>query len=294
MDTWIADDTRFVHIKGDGGIETCPWGNPRKVIVERRSHGFVENYGFRRVYPDGVIAEETFQLLEVFGSTNPDDFTPQRARQRAEAYATHWALSIITHDSIRTATEVGGAIDAFRQEVNNPRAREEDLEKCLDAHPWMLERALSCAQYHSQVSIPEELMSRSDQGIRPDKLVVRHDGLVDVLDLKKATVRLVVGRKNRRKASAHVSEAEAQIDTYIRLLEEPNVRDYLANLGIRVLRPRGLLVMGRRPAHLDDWEDVRSRLGVLIYTYDDVLDELDRLLGWLVTMEGRSPHDTQL
>ena len=279
--TGICDDTHYFHLKGQGTTDTTYWGNPRSVILERRWHGFIEDLNLCRMYPDGESVTRSFQFVEMFGATASESFSEQHARNRARAYARLWAAGAITHGRLNSTKKIRTAVEEFRELVRTKGTDESALEALLDTHPWMLERALSCATYHSQVRVPAAALSRSDSDIQPDKLLERHDGYVDVLDMKRADVVLVVGGKNRKRPSFAVTEAEAQIDAYTRFLEEPAVREYLATIGIRVLRPRGVLLIGRRPNLTDDWEDVRQRLSVFVHTYDDILDELDILLDWL-------------
>jgi hypothetical protein len=281
VDTWVCDDTNTWHVLGRGYLHTNHWGNPGTVILDRRSHGFYEEIRFRRTYADGASSERGLQFAEVFGNTDPENFSIERARARATTYASIWAVRSVTRGAARTVHQVIQAINELRQLVVTSGTGEAALESCLDKYPWMLERALSCAKYHSQVTIPDQILSRSDSALRPDKLVERHDGYIDVLDLKRADVPLIAGKENRKVASSALKEAEAQVDTYQRALEEPAVREYLRGRGLRVLRPAGVVVIGRRPQPGDDWEEVKRRLSVAAHTYDDVLDELQTLGGWL-------------
>ena len=288
IDTSICNDTHYRFIRGNGMTITSAWGNPYKVILERRSHMFLQDVTLRRIYPDGQVASRAFQFVEIFGSTDPANFSIEKARHRAQLYASRWAVNAITGGQLGSLGGIREAVQELRDLVDSPGTLEPTLEVFFDENTWMLERVLSYAKYQSQVMIPEEVLSRSEHNIRPDKLLERHDGYSDVFDLKKADVTLVVGKDNRHRQPAELSDAEAQVETYVRFLEEPAVREYLRGVDIRVLRPRGILLIGRRPEDTDAWEDVRKRLQVIAHTYDDVLEELNVLVGWIGGIVERS------
>jgi hypothetical protein len=138
-------------------------------------------------------------------------------------------------------------------------------------------------RYRSQVHIPKKYLSRSDRAVCPDKFLERTDGYWDILDLKKADVRIMIRKPNGTHASAALTEAIAQVSTYVRLAREPAVRAALEVLDIRVLHPAGLLLIGRRPRDDGDaWEDVRAQQGeVKVYTYDDLLEQIEEIISLL-------------
>lgn len=204
VDTWICDDRHFYLVRGNGYIHESTWGNPHKVILERRSHGFLENILLKRVYPDGYAVSRRVDLLELLGSTDPNSFTAAMARARALAYVERLAVANIIRDPEANSPVAIKGIAALRDHVSSLRelvykdgTQESVLEAFLDQNPWMIERGLSYKRYHSQVSIPQEMLSRTDKNIKPDKLLERSDGYCDVLDLKRADVRLLVGKENR-------------------------------------------------------------------------------------------------
>ena len=278
----ICDDSHYQSIRGHGHRHESSWGNPHSVIVERSFHQFIHSLEFVRKYPDGTETSSHVQFAEVFGSTSPADFTPESAERRARLYATQWSVQAITGTQVSSVDHLQRIVSDFRALVERYGISESEIEDFIDAHPWVVERALGYRKFRSQVVVPADLLSRSSHGIKPDKILERHDGFSDVLDLKRADVPLLVRKLNRSHASARLTEAEAQVESYVRFVEEPDVREHLHRIGISVLRPRGLLLIGRRPqASREDWEDVRRRLSVLVRTYDDVLDELDAIVAWI-------------
>lgn len=280
----VCSDTNYIYLRGNGGSNDSWLGNPLFVVTEKRLQYFLETIRLVRHYRDGTTVGRFVDFAEIFGDCSESNFTEGKARERAKTYANQWALNKITGGKISSIVGLRAAVDRLRHLVEStPSVPEPEIEEVLNDHPWLIERGLGYKSFKSQIEIPEDCLSRSDKGIKPDKFLERHDGFCDILDLKRADARLLIVKDNRNHRSANLTEAESQVQTYLDYAKEPKVREFLAAKGIRVLYPRGLLIMGRRKAepNADQWEEVRSRLNVDLYTYDDLIAELDLIILWI-------------
>ena len=279
----ICDDERYVYIHGNGKyVQHCELGNPDFLILEKRYHSFWDNIGALRSYGDGTSTKYHFGFVEFFGDISESNFTVQKAKSRAHIYAEKWITRKISGNKVDSVKELRDALDDFKNLILRADVDEPDIERFLDKSPWILERGFGYKRYHSQVTVDETHLSRSEQDIRPDKFLERNDGYCDILDLKRPDAILLVRKTNRTHASAKLTEAEAQVDNYVTFVNEPKVRDELHNRGIKVLSPKGLVLIGRTPSDdLENWEYVRNRLSVSAYTYDDLINELETIISWI-------------
>lgn len=280
---FICDDEHFVRMVGDGSyVDRSELGNLTFIIFENRFHSFWENMGILRGYGDGTSTKKHFHFVEIFGDITEANFTKEKAIKRARIYAEKWITNKLSDGKIDQVSKLRNLIEEFKKLVSTEGISEHEIERFIDNNPWFIERSLGYKRYHSQVTIEENLLSRSDQDIRPDKFLERNDGYCDVLDLKRADAPVIISKPNRAHASAKLTEAEAQVDVYVNFVKEPKVRDELRKRGIKVLSPNGLVIMGRTTdKDIDSWEDVKKRLSVKVFTYDDVINELETIISWI-------------
>lgn len=288
----ICDDEHYVHIVGDGSfVLRSELGNPDFVIFEKRYHAFWENIGVFRGYGDGIFTKKHFKFVELFGDISESNFTKEKAKSRARLYAAKWVTNKISDGKIDSVTKLRSAIEEFKNLIIRADINEAEIERFIDQSPWVLERGFGYKRYHSQVTIEEKHLSRSEQDIRPDKFLERNDGYCDILDLKRPDSPILVKKTNRAHASAKLTEAEAQVDTYVTFVKEPKVRNELRKKGIKVLSSKGLVLMGRTPFNnLEGWEDIKNRLSISAFTYDDLIGELETLVSWIEEIVKKSKH----
>lgn len=124
------------------------------------------------------------------------------------------------------------------------------------------------------------MLAREGEGpLIPDFLLEPFDqnGLADLLELKLPKVPIVVGTKDRRRLSAKVAEAVAQLRTYGDYFDDPrNITSLRERYGLTVYRPRMFVLIGRRQA-LDPVAMRRLEGDVTLWTYDDIIDRARRL-----------------
>ncbi len=178
-----------------------------------------------------------------------------------------------------------GELDDFAKLINqNPPAKEAAFQEFLESHPrWLYLLGEQYEHAIPQVALPP-LELRSALAFAdgtPDRAAMVPDFLVkrvgldlwDVLDIKTADARVVVGGQSRRRFSSAVAEAVAQLREYSRRLRSPQIREYLfERYRMTVSEPMAMIVIGRDFSFRNHVEKDRFREqdGVKVYTYDDL------------------------
>jgi CspA family cold shock protein len=171
------------------------------------------------------------------------------------------------------------AVREFEVMLNSPGVRERDLQEFLEEHDELI------IEDDHGAAVPQVVLSRADAGsLIPDFALKPRDpdGLADILELKLPKAPVIVGSKNRRRLSAAVMEACAQLRQYHDYFEESRHREAIeSTYGLRFFRPRMFVVIGRRgdTTPFDMRSAQSSAGGVVVRTYDDLLDRARRRLG---------------
>jgi len=129
---------------------------------------------------------------------------------------------------------------------------------------------------------------------QPDFLLVDANGFVDILEIKKADVRMLTQYRNNYVASREVSGAIQQIEKYIFCLNssdkaKQDVSDRLDEmlpngLNVQVVNPQGILLVGRsnefNEEQKKDFELIKRQYKHVadIMTYDDLLFRLGNII----------------
>jgi hypothetical protein len=172
--------------------------------------------------------------------------------------------------------ELGTNIEELEHLINSRDALEADFQLFFERHSEFI----TAHQYAA--AHPHLVLSRDGEGpLIPDFLLEPFDqgGLADLLELKLPNVPIVVGAKDRRRLSAKVAEAVAQLRTYRDYFDDPrNIASFRERSGLTVFRPRMFVLIGRRPA-VDPIDMRRLEGDVTLWTYDDIIDRARRLHG---------------
>ena len=181
----------------------------------------------------------------------------------------HQLIHILDAESLRLAD----AVEEFEDLINHPRVRESDMQLFLERHPDFI---LSEEYRRAHCRIVLESSGGAGARLIPDFVIEPLDpfGLADLLELKHPTANVIVLKQSRRRYSASVREACAQLLEYSQFFEEKRNRDAVADrYGLVAFRPRLFVVIGRRPPvsriELRGLDDLPSR--VVLHTYDDLL-----------------------
>ena len=160
--------------------------------------------------------------------------------------------------------------------INDPAVRERDLQEFFERHPHLL----AGASYDNVVAHP--VLARDQDGpLIPDfMLEPAGGGFADVMDLKLPRVRLVAGRSDRLRLTAHVAEAIAQVREYRAYFEDSARRRAVQDrYGLQVYRPTAAVLIGRDPGPGPDKFELKRLLDELpghvkLITYDDLLRQI--------------------
>nr|BFD90909.1 hypothetical protein KitaXyl93_22690 [Kitasatospora sp. Xyl93] len=158
--------------------------------------------------------------------------------------------------------------------INDPKVEELALQQFFEANPeFLLGDAYERAIPHLYLPLEGQRFLQPDFGLRPHN----PNALGDLLDLKLPQAKLLTGIPARRKLSAKVADAAAQMRTYQRYFNDPAKRDAIRQrYDTRFYLPRLFVVIGRR-ADVDpiDLRDAESGShGLQLVTYDDVLERV--------------------
>jgi anti-sigma B factor antagonist len=168
-------------------------------------------------------------------------------------------------------------LQEFEDLLNSLHTAEEDIQQFLETNPGFI-LGENYRQLHSKVFLERE----DDGALIPDFVLQPFDrDLCDLLELKLPGEAVVVGTRNRKRFSAAVQSAIAQLRTYRDYFEDRTNRERIfQQYGIKAYRPRLSVVIGRVP-NLDPIEYRRIADGqrdVEILTYDDLLARAKRFL----------------
>jgi Domain of unknown function (DUF4263) len=163
--------------------------------------------------------------------------------------------------------------------INDPAVRERDLQEFFERHPHLL----AGASYDKVIAHP--VLARDQDGpLIPDfMLEPAGGGFADVMDLKLPRVRLVAGRNDRLRLTAHVAEAIAQVREYRAYFEDSAQRQAVQDrYGLQAYRPTAAVLIGRDPGPGPDKFELKRLLDELpghvkLITYDDLLRQVRNL-----------------
>jgi Shedu protein SduA, C-terminal len=162
--------------------------------------------------------------------------------------------------------------------INDPSVREQDLQSFFEESPHLL------AGVSYDRVVPHPVLSRDQDGpLIPDFMLEPAGGFADVLDLKLPSSPVAVGRRDRVRQSAAVTEAVAQVREYRAYFDDPVHREAVRErYGLDAFRPTVAVVIGRDPKPGHDrlqlkrvWDDLPAH--VRLMTYDELLRQVRRL-----------------
>jgi antiviral defense system Shedu protein SduA len=160
--------------------------------------------------------------------------------------------------------------------VLNRHSSERDLQRALERNLWIFGGTLLADRLGPR---------RISRGIELDLTLLRPDGTVHVVELKRAAVPLLTHQRGRWVPTNEVHRAVAQAMNYLVVLDEDRPR--LAELGIDVRRASAAVIIGHphfeEEAHENEVDAAlrvyNSHLSrVEVVTYKQVVDRADRVL----------------
>ena len=162
--------------------------------------------------------------------------------------------------------------------INDPRAREFELQRFFEAHPNFLRL------WNYNDVYPHVYLTREDEGpLVPDFILIdRQLQKAMILDLKLPRFTTVIQKQNRERFSAAVADARAQLLEYRDWFEDASNRAKLkGKVGMEVYRPRIGVIIGTN----EDFQSAFQRQKIVsrhsdveIVTYDDIVQYAQRRL----------------
>jgi Domain of unknown function (DUF4263) len=163
-------------------------------------------------------------------------------------------------------------VEQLEELINSDSATEQQLQEFFECNPQFL-----CGDTY-EVAQPHVVLQRLGTGpLIPDFVLKppNESALCDLLELKLPKAKLLVGHSNRRRLSASLLEASAQLREYRDYFELAENRNAVEETyGLRLFRPRMMVVIGKRNQYLaNDLRKAEIDIPQLtIVTYDDLLE----------------------
>lgn len=168
-------------------------------------------------------------------------------------------------------------INRFIEKIGNESTTEPQITAflSLSEYQFILSMAFLAKDIFPQLSC--EWQSVDKKNIQPDFFVLRANGYADIVEFKLPNLKTktVTGRENRESFSAEVNSYIAQTRIYKEYFSDPRNRKWVEDkYGFKVLKPRRILVMGRRwDFDNDEWKEIVSDyIDVEIMNYDELID----------------------
>jgi hypothetical protein len=168
-------------------------------------------------------------------------------------------------------------INRFIEQIGNESTTEPQITAFLSVenYRFILSMAFLATDIFHQLICKWQNEDRKD--IQPDFFVLRANGFADIVEFKlpKLKTKTTTGRENREAFSAEINSYIAQTRIYKEYFNDPANRKWFENeYGFKVLKPRRILVVGRRwDFDNDEWKEIISDyIDVEIMNYDELID----------------------
>jgi len=167
-------------------------------------------------------------------------------------------------------------LDAFRGLVENRYSKEVSLQRFIKKNPWIFGGRYAGVSGRRRLAAGTEL----------DIPLLRPDGVLQVVELKRASVKVVKEHRSGSAPTADVHDAIVQVENYLRTLDERR-DELLEEQGIDTRRASGIVVIGHprfQPGYgeAEINETLRSHASHLarvdVMTYKELIDSAERSL----------------
>ncbi|MGC5011733.1 Shedu anti-phage system protein SduA domain-containing protein [Streptosporangium sp. DT93] len=163
----------------------------------------------------------------------------------------------------------------IRRVVEHPYSSESQIQKALTGAWWLF----------SGEYVGQSLRRRLTRGLELDIPLLRPDGTLHVVELKRAAVKVIQSHRTSTIPAEEVHKGMAQIQNYLKLLDEN--RDAILSHGVDTRRATAVLVIGH-PAFQTEFSETQinetlrvynSHLSrIVVITYKQLLDTAARIL----------------
>ncbi|MGP3912194.1 Shedu anti-phage system protein SduA domain-containing protein [Nonomuraea sp. 10N515B] len=163
----------------------------------------------------------------------------------------------------------------IRRVVEHPYSSERQIQKAITGAWWLFG-----GEY-----VGQSLRRRLTRGLELDIPLLRPDGVLHVVELKRAAVRVIQSHRTATIPTEEVHKGVVQAQNYLKLLDEN--RDKILGHGVDTRRATAVLVIGH-PAFQDKFSEVQVNETLRVYnshlsrieviTYKQLLDAAKRVL----------------
>lgn len=168
-------------------------------------------------------------------------------------------------------------INRFIELIGNDQTTEPQITSFIssDKYQFILSMAFLAKEIFPQINC--EWQNVQKKSIQPDFFVLKANGYADIVEFKlpKLKSSSTVGRENRETFSAEINSYISQTRTYKEYFNDSQNRKWFeAKYGFKVLKPRRILVVGRRnDFDNDEWKEIIADYNdVEIVNYDELID----------------------
>jgi hypothetical protein len=170
------------------------------------------------------------------------------------------------------------AIKKLEYIINNDNASEYEIEKLLIENPLFL-RGLNYRKAYPKIILPRD----SKDDLIPDIIVEPiNDEWCDLIELKKPSPKILVGKENRKSLSHAIHQAVAQLREYSAYFDDSKNSKYIEEkYGIKCYKPKMITIIGRDPYEMNSNEIRRAMTAypnLEIITYDKLLRAAKNML----------------
>lgn len=220
--------------------------------------------------------------LWIFGSNSIEDFTVQKARSRAKEDV-DWYLGLSSlgfslfprmEKVSQQLNELSKKISELKSLISKERVEEKEIQAFLETNPKFLSFGNKYVKFTSKV-----LLKRTEKpDLIPDFFLERAtDGFCDILDIKLPQKSILTGISQRRRFTADVGEAIAQVSEYREYFDdENNQKEVKGKYDLSVFKPEIMILIGQASnIKREDLIKINDRYRhAKIITYDDILKQI--------------------
>lgn len=246
----------------------------REVEKERRVYDAIvsERAAYLDHFLSGIAANSLMAELAVFVDTHAVHVVPYHAHSLHHVETASDAV-LLRPGRVNRSYWTRFRVEIMRLEelLNDPKARERDIEALLLANPLFLS-GLNYRSIYPQVVLP-----RSDgKSLRPDLIAEPADSeWADIIDLKLPTERVLVGREGQASLAAGITRVARQLQEYAAYFDDRRLaREVEIRYGFRCHKPRLVAIVGRDPRRYSAEERRRALTSypdLEVVTYDVLL-----------------------
>lgn len=229
----------------------------------------ISNTNFFWTDKDGRLKIRHIDFLEIFPRLK------EGIGYHDEKSLQHFSNFIVNLQVPKYNVDVHRKLNEFIHLINLTETSEVQITKYLEDNPEILQISFGAHKLNSQ-KILKWQYSTDKSDLKPDFLIERMDGFVDILEFKLPRIKTtpIVGTMERRQPSFEIDSAIAQVNLYNEwCLQDINRQWAEIEYGIKIMHPVKYLVIGHsNDFTAEDRQRLRSSRDTIIFTYDEFIE----------------------